>query len=121
MFCIFVGYFSDFAFPHTDEGGCFSIKECFDGCGSQCGSKDGVFGAWLAASLDEAQDSGADVDVSAFLEPFAEGSSVIGAFCADDDAVRPALFHLSFEASGEFLAAEGNFRDEDVFGAAGKA
>ena len=74
MFCIFVGYFSDFAFPHTDEGGCFSIKECFDGCGSQCGSKDGVFGAWLAASLDEAQDSGADVDVSTFLEPFAEGS-----------------------------------------------
>ena len=63
MFCIFVGYFSDFAFPHTDEGGCFSIKECFDGCGSQCGSKDGVFSAWLAASLDEAQDSGADVDV----------------------------------------------------------
>ncbi len=71
MFCIFVGYFSDFAFPHTDEGGCFSIKECFDGCGSQCGSKDGVFGAWLAASLDEAQDKRSDVDVSAFLEPFA--------------------------------------------------
>ena len=29
---------------------------------SGASSKDGVFGAWLAASRDEAQDSGADVD-----------------------------------------------------------
>ena len=119
--CFRIGEDDDLSFFCADEGAGFSVQEGFHRSCTQDAGQLPVSGSGLSAPLDEAQDGGADIDIRPLFQPVAEGSSVVSTFGADDDGIRSSRIHLKLQGTGQLFAAEGDFRYQDVFSAAGKA